>query len=102
MKLSCALLGWPLLAAAGSCTGTIGIASPGSSGSGGGRGGTTEQQPPSPDTSLRRLTRTEYHNTIRDLLGIVWQPGKADVNADPIFNGFDNNADLLKNDLAFD
>ncbi len=42
---------------------------------------------------LRRLNRDEYHNTIRDLIGVDW-----DVSAfplDPLAGGFDNNGKAL-------
>ena len=49
-----------------------------------------EAQPgPAP---IRRLTRTEYNNTIRDLLGDDTKPASAFVGEDIIF-GFDNNAE---------
>src|SRR5439155_15084525 len=43
---------------------------------------------------LRRLTRSEYRNTIRDLLGV--EIDLADLlPADPATNGFDNNVECL-------
>jgi Protein of unknown function (DUF1592)/Protein of unknown function (DUF1588)/Protein of unknown function (DUF1587)/Protein of unknown function (DUF1595)/Protein of unknown function (DUF1585) len=43
---------------------------------------------------LRRLTRYEYANTVRDLLGISIDVAK-DFPADEIVNGFSNNAQIL-------
>lgn len=56
---------------------------------------------PNPGTLplLHRLSRTEYQNSIRDLLGIDALPKEMDYNlllpADNISSGFDNIADLL-------
>lgn len=44
--------------------------------------------------TVRRLNRTEYNNTIRDLLHIDFQPA-ADFPSDDIGFGFDNIADVL-------
>ena len=44
--------------------------------------------------TLRRLNRTEYNNTIRDLLGVDFKPAK-DFPADDTGYGFDNIADVL-------
>src|SRR3569623_1295545 len=45
-------------------------------------------------TPLRRLTRFEYANTVKDLLGV--DPSAAnDLPADEVTNGFDNNAAVL-------
>jgi hypothetical protein len=47
-----------------------------------------------PRTALRRLTRFEYANTVRDVLGV--DPSAADaLPPDEITNGFDNNANVL-------
>lgn len=43
------------------------------------------------DTPIRRLTRFEYNNTIRDLLGDTTRPGDA-LPADEVVAGFDNQA----------
>src|SRR5262245_37388462 len=93
------------LAAVVSCAGTVGDDTESSGGddttgaggttSGGGKGGKVL---PSPDTGLWRLTRTEYNNTVRDLLGDTTQPGNA-LLPDATFNGFDNNAEKLTTDL---
>lgn len=44
--------------------------------------------------TLRRLNRTEYRNTIRDLLGVDYAPAD-DFLADDVGYGFDNNGDVL-------
>jgi hypothetical protein len=44
--------------------------------------------------SVRRLNRTEYNNTIRDLIGLDLHPAD-DFPADDSGHGFDNNADVL-------
>ena len=44
--------------------------------------------------TLRRLNRTEYNNTIRDLLGVDFRPA-ADFPADDVGYGFDNIGDVL-------
>ena len=45
-------------------------------------------------TPLRRLTRAEYTNTVKDLLNVEVSAA-ADIPADEITNGFDNNAAVL-------
>ncbi len=45
-------------------------------------------------TLVRRLNRTDYNNTIRDLLGVDFQPS-ADFPIDDSGHGFDNMADAL-------
>jgi hypothetical protein len=51
--------------------------------------------PPDPGhVTLRRLTRTEYRNTIRDLLGVDL-PVAAELPADDVGYGFDNIGDVL-------
>src|SRR5436190_8727220 len=46
--------------------------------------------------TLHRLNRTEYDNTIRDLLGIDTRPSVAfSFTEDEFGEGFDNNADVL-------
>ncbi|HEY0468914.1 MAG TPA: DUF1592 domain-containing protein, partial [Polyangiaceae bacterium] len=45
-------------------------------------------------TPLRRLTRTEYTNSVRDLLNVD-VTATADLPADEVTNGFDNNAGVL-------
>jgi hypothetical protein len=44
--------------------------------------------------TLRRLTRSEYDNTVRDLLGTTQRPGR-DFPADDYGYGFDNIGDVL-------
>ena len=51
--------------------------------------------PPDPGrTTVRRLNRTEYNNTIRDLLNVDFKPA-ADFPSDEVGFGFDNIADVL-------
>jgi hypothetical protein len=76
----------------------------GAGGSGGGMtGGGTGGQPPMLCTDgmvhagrapLRRLTRFEYNNTVRDLFGDTTSPATA-FPAEEIGNGFGNDADAL-------
>lgn len=47
-----------------------------------------------PRTPLRRLTRFEYQNAARDVLGVD-ASAAADLPADEVTNGFDNNAAVL-------
>ena len=44
--------------------------------------------------TIRRLNRAEYNNTIRDLVGVDFQPA-ADFPSDDVGHGFDNIADVL-------
>ena len=44
--------------------------------------------------TMRRLNRTEYNNTIRDLVGVTFQPAD-DFPADDVGYGFDNIGDVL-------
>jgi hypothetical protein len=44
--------------------------------------------------TLRRLNRSEYNNTIHDLLHLDWRPAD-DFPADDLGHGFDNNGDVL-------
>ncbi len=44
--------------------------------------------------TVRRLNRTEYHNTVRDLLGVDFNPAE-DFPSDDIGYGFDNIGDVL-------
>jgi len=46
-------------------------------------------------TGIRRLTRTEYENTIRDLLSMPGLPLQGDLPGDGSAHGFDNNSDAL-------
>ncbi len=51
--------------------------------------------PPDPGrVTMRRLNRTEYRNTVRDLLGVDYA-GVADFPADDVGYGFDNIGDVL-------
>jgi hypothetical protein len=83
------------------CVGEIG--GQGASSGGGGPTRGPDGTPISPGTAagaldpgrvtMRRLNRTEYNNTVRDLLGTALHP--ADVfEADPTGFGFDNNGDV--------
>ncbi|MGE3780362.1 MAG: DUF1592 domain-containing protein, partial [Pirellulaceae bacterium] len=44
--------------------------------------------------TIRRLNRVEYNNTIRDLVGVDFQPAN-DFPSDDVGHGFDNLADVL-------
>lgn len=44
--------------------------------------------------TIRRLNRSEYDNTIRDLMGITFRPAD-DFPSDDVGYGFDNNGDVL-------
>ncbi len=46
-------------------------------------------------TRIRRLTRTEYENTVRDLFSMPGIALKEDLPADGMAHGFDTNADAL-------
>lgn len=51
--------------------------------------------PPNPGrVTMRRLNRTEYRNTVRDLVGVDFDP-TADFPSDDIGHGFDNIGDVL-------
>jgi hypothetical protein len=50
--------------------------------------------PPAERVTVRRLNRTEYNNTIRDLIGLDLRPAD-DFPDDDTGHGFDNNADVL-------
>lgn len=52
-------------------------------------------QPPDPGrVTVRRLNKTEYNNTVRDLLGVDFQPAN-DFPSDDTGHGFDNIGDVL-------
>ncbi|MEK6246842.1 MAG: DUF1592 domain-containing protein, partial [Planctomycetales bacterium] len=53
-----------------------------------------EAEPDPGRVTLRRLNRTEYRNTIRDLIGIDFKAA-SDFPDDDIGYGFDNNGDVL-------
>jgi len=55
-------------------------------------GGTAVRDPGR--VTIRRLNRAEYNNTIRDLIGIDFQPA-ADFPSDDVGYGFDNIGDVL-------
>lgn len=85
----------------GNATGTGNGSGSGSSTGGGtgGSGGSDGKVASCPTTTitatpLRRLTRAEYANTVRDLLKVDSSPA-ADLPADEETNGFDNNAGVL-------
>jgi hypothetical protein len=87
------------------CTGTIGDATdrvrPGSTGSGGGGGGPLVCGPGVVGVSpLRRLTRLEYSNTVRALIGEDLQPAK-DFIADERAGSFPANYFSPISDLQF-
>jgi hypothetical protein len=44
--------------------------------------------------TIRRLNRAEYNNTIRDLVGVDFQPAN-DFPSDDVGHGFDNIGDVL-------
>jgi hypothetical protein len=46
-------------------------------------------------TRLRRMTRTEYENTVRDLFDLPGIPLQIDLPPDGQVHGFDRNADAL-------
>ena len=84
--------------------GTAGASTGSSAGAGSSVGIGISQPPPSAEacaksqdlerTPLRRLTRTEYTNSVRDLLNVDVS-ATADIPADEVTNGFDNNAAVL-------
>ncbi len=78
--------------------GTVGGAgNPVVPGSGGATGTPTTASCPSVEitpTPLRRLTRFEYANTVRDLLGVDATPA-GDLPVDEVTDGFNNNAGVL-------
>jgi hypothetical protein len=51
-------------------------------------------EPPVPRAPLRRLTRFEYNNTVRDLLDVQTRPADA-LPGEELGNGFGNDADAL-------
>jgi hypothetical protein len=89
---------------AGTGPGTGGASGAGVGGtgvSGGGTGGfsgtPSTNDCPSADivpTALRRLTRFEYANSVRDLLGVDPEPASA-LPVDEVTNGYDNNSGVL-------
>jgi len=95
---------FPLIFAAG-CSSGEGAPTPGGAAGGGPGGGGQGAGPgpvevatcpaqPVPRTPLRRLTRFEYQNAVRDLLNVDASPAQ-ELPADEITNSFDNNAAVL-------
>jgi hypothetical protein len=67
----------------------------GGSGATGGSGMVTCTEPaPVPRAPLRRITRFEYNNTLRDLLGVTSRPADA-LPGEELGSGFGNDADVL-------
>lgn len=96
---------FPLILAAGCSTGGDPSSPPGQAQGGSGTGGGKPAGPgpvemascpaqPVPRTPLRRLTRFEYQNAVRDLLNVDPSPA-AELPADEITNSFDNNSAVL-------
>jgi hypothetical protein len=89
-----------LVLAAGCSSGEAAPAAAGTAGSGSagaGPGQLTEASCPTqpvPRTPLRRLTRSEYQNAVRDLLDVDPAAAK-ELPADEVTNSFDNNAAVL-------
>ncbi len=80
----------------GATTGGTGGVAAGNSGGGGAVMPTTDACPTQllAGTPLRRLTRFEYANSVRDLLNVDPAPA-AELPADEVTNGYDNNASVL-------
>ncbi len=51
-------------------------------------------EPPAPRAPIRRITRFEYNNTVRDLLGVTSNPADA-LPGEEAGSGFGNDADAL-------
>lgn len=91
-----------LVASAAACTGEVTSGKPDQNMGTGGSGGTGGMGPgpdvndcaaqPAPRAPLRRLTRFEYNNTARDLLGDTTAPANA-FPSEVLGNGFGNDAD---------
>ena len=62
--------------------------------SGDNNGGGSDQPAPPTDRILRRLTRFEYDNSIKDLFGVDAQLGQT-LPPENVVNAFDNNAGAL-------
>jgi hypothetical protein len=91
------------LAAVG-CTGRISGAGGGASAGAGGGGGpgtgtggaaSVTPGPSAPDAPLRRLSRVQYNNTVRDLLGDTTKPADA-FQAEEVLGTFAGSADLAR------
>jgi hypothetical protein len=92
---------FPLILAAGCSSGEAapasGMAGGAGTGAGAGAGPVTMASCPTqpvPRTPLRRLTRFEYQNAVRDLLNVD-ASAASDLPADEVTNSFDNNAAVL-------
>ena len=95
---------FPLILAAGCGTGEDPSSPPGQAQGGSGTGGKPAgpgpvemascPAQPVPRTPLRRLTRFEYQNAVRDLLNVDPSPA-VELPADEITNSFDNNSAVL-------
>lgn len=87
----------PLALLAG-CSAGVGAPEAGTAGTGGGATGPVEMascpMQPVPRTPLRRLTRFEYQNAVRDLLQVDVSAVQQ-LPADEVTNSFDNNAGVL-------
>ena len=85
-------LGVPCLVALLGCEGAIGA--PGGDAPFGGSGGPAGEVGALGAQVMHRLNRTEYRNTVRDLLGTVIDPAES-FPADDVSLGFDNIAQVL-------
>jgi hypothetical protein len=78
--------------------GTMGASGGAATGGSGGSAGTGAPldcaQAPVPRAPLRRLTRFEYNNTVRDFLGVTSRPADS-LPGEELGNGFGNDADVL-------
>ena len=82
--------------ASGGAGGAGGSGNPtgGAGGSGASGGMTSCVTPAAPRAPLRRITRFEYNNTVRDLLGVTSRPADA-LPGEELGSGFGNDADVL-------
>jgi hypothetical protein len=109
MRISAHMMLLPLVALSGACTGRIsqpGVSAPGPSsgaagttvggaGTGGSAGTTVTPRGTDPGrVTIHRLNRTEYNNTVHDLLGTATRPADQ-FPPDDLGLGFDNVADVL-------
>lgn len=78
----------------GSGSGSGNASAGGTSSGSGGSAAVDCTTPPAAESPLRRLTRFEYENTVRDLLNVDPSPAR-DLPNDEVTNGFDNNARVL-------
>lgn len=86
---------WTLAAClfVGGCTGNM-ASSAGNTSLYASSGGANGANPTPGTVTLHRLNKTEYNNSVHDLLGTQQTPAD-NFAADPTANGFDNNADAL-------